>query len=326
MLARPAVGLVVSVEGLAKPFAGATSLLGNALPDALALAALRRSGLSSASVDVVAPWLEDAIIAGPALRWDASMGGFAAQTGSTLLPENFLGRLACEASGRAVLAELGIRVEREDGACPVFSAPLGGASSVELSASTPAVRQALSEAALIIAIARSASSGAATTDAAALGVTVHRFYATGPAAVAAAFGEGSVEHAAASAVLEAAILAADRLLGSAAAPGRCVTFVLGGSGARDGGSAARLAAIDRSLQLPPDDATPSPSFVPTPIIVTYTSDSIDSYHIVLWTSLLLGGALLAVVYVMLGMDSARDPQLSAQIQDPRASAASHRSS
>jgi len=29
--------------------------------------------------------------------------------------------------------------------------------------------------------------------------------------------------------------------------------VLGGSGARDGGSAARLAAIDRSLQLPPDD-------------------------------------------------------------------------
>ncbi len=42
---------------------------------------------------------------------------------------------------------------------------------------------------------------------------------------------------------------------------------------------------------------------------------IADYHVILWTSVLLGAVTLFVVYVMLGMDDRKDPQLYAQIRD-----------
>lgn len=326
MLARPAVGLVVSVEGLAEPPVGAAPLAGGELPAVLALAAQRREGLSPASVEVVAPWLTDAAIAGPAVRWDAAVGGFALQQGgAAALPPGLTGRIACTSAGRAALAELGVRVVREGtGACPVYAVPVHGkavvaaTTAVELDAAAPDAGLALSEAALLVTLAL-APPASVTLNAAGLpaGVTVHRVYATGPAAVAAARGPGSPAHVAASAALEAAVRVADRLLNAAAAPGRCVTVLLGGRG----GSASRHLGADDD-QFLAASGTPIPA-VPR-IAVTHTSNDIDAYHIVLWTSVLLGAALLAVIYVMLGMDAGRDAQLTAQIQDPRAAAAAHR--
>lgn len=338
MLARPAIGLIVVVEGLAEAPVGALPLAGRATPDSVALSALRRAGLSRTSIEVVAPWLEEVAISAPAVHWDAASGSFFRQPGSAP-PADLTGRLACTAAGRASLAELGVRVLREGpAACPVFVVPVRGPSTVaattlvELDAAGPAEGLALSEAALLVAVARlHAPSPTSAVDAA--GVTVHRVYASGPAAVSAARGRGSRSHEAASAVLEAAVRVADRLLGAAVSPGRCVTVVLGAGSAADGENdgvavaAARLSALARALEGPGTTtdanniAPVSPTPLPARIAVTYSSTDIDAYHIVLWTSVILGLALLAVVYVMLGMDSARDPQLTAQIQDPRAAAA-----
>jgi len=45
---------------------------------------------------------------------------------------------------------------------------------------------------------------------------------------------------------------------------------------------------------------------------------ISSYQIVLWTSVGLAAVLLAVIYVMLGMDETKDAGIHAQIVDARA--------
>ena len=46
--------------------------------------------------------------------------------------------------------------------------------------------------------------------------------------------------------------------------------------------------------------------------------SVADYQVALWTSVLLGAILISVIYFMLHMDSARDPQLYAQLVDARA--------
>lgn len=52
-------------------------------------------------------------------------------------------------------------------------------------------------------------------------------------------------------------------------------------------------------------------------VVAPTATQIADYQIILWTSILLAAILLGVIYVMLGMDSRKDPQLYAQIVDVR---------
>jgi hypothetical protein len=54
----------------------------------------------------------------------------------------------------------------------------------------------------------------------------------------------------------------------------------------------------------------------TPVVAP-TATQIADYQIILWTSILLAAILLGVIYVMLGMDSRKDPQLYAQIVDVR---------
>jgi uncharacterized membrane protein YvbJ len=48
-----------------------------------------------------------------------------------------------------------------------------------------------------------------------------------------------------------------------------------------------------------------------------TAAEVGDYQIILWTSVVLVLIVLGVVYMMLGMDSKKDPALYAQVVDPR---------
>lgn len=48
-----------------------------------------------------------------------------------------------------------------------------------------------------------------------------------------------------------------------------------------------------------------------------TAAEIGDYQIILWTSILLVAIVLGIIYMMLGMDSKKDPALYAQVIDPR---------
>ena len=71
--------------------------------------------------------------------------------------------------------------------------------------------------------------------------------------------------------------------------------------------------IDRKLQdvIPDENASAIPT--PTPLVVTVSDASIGDYHVILWTSIVLGAILLGTIYFMLGMEGKRDAQLEVQL-------------
>lgn len=55
------------------------------------------------------------------------------------------------------------------------------------------------------------------------------------------------------------------------------------------------------------------------LIVAAHAEFIISSHpqVILWTAVMLAAILIGTIYFMLGMDTSKDPQLYAQIADPR---------
>jgi hypothetical protein len=228
------------------------------------------------------------------------------------------GKLACSEEGIAALAALGLVTStRRAAGCPVFKskAAEGVSAKLALDADEPAMAQALSEAALVLRLARALAArrlinkNVATAEGED-GLLLARLVLTGPAAVAKAAGEGSELHAAAATILAAALNAADGVLRPAFPADRFVSVVVSTASVSD--HAARAA---RALQA-------SPAASPTPAASTaVTLQDVAAYQVALWTAVVLGAALLATVYFMLGMDAKKDPQLYAQIADPRGGAA-----
>lgn len=332
---RPVGGLFVTSEaggaGLL-PGAPAVQLLSSSVVDALHLAGsvvwggADAAAVSAASLDVVAGGLparasSTAAHGGAVLQWTGAAAGFAGAAEGTPFAA-LAGNVACGPAGSALLARVGLSVKYvRSGSGSVSSCPAytSADSAVELDAAHPAVAQALSEVAAVVAVADAAAGGVAAASSGASPV-VYRVYTSGIAQAAEA-GVPAAALDALRALLARAVALADAALAAAASSaGRSSASVVLSTVGVPGAVTGRrlLDADDPCIDFGNcTSPSPSPGWVP-PSVSTVTEAQIESYHVVLWTSVLLALVLGATVATLLGMDAVKEPALYAQLADPRA--------
>jgi hypothetical protein len=235
------------------------------------------------------------------------------------------GNVACGPAGSTLLARVGLSVQYvagggAAGSCPSYTS---AHSAGLLDAAHPAVAQALSEVAAVVAVADAAAGGVAAAAAAGGAPVVYRVYTSGIAQAAEAGVPAATLDALRGALARAVALADAALAAASSAAGRASASVVLSTVGVPGAAAA---AAGRRL-LNSDDPcidfgnctspSPSPGWAP-PSVSTVTESAIESYHVVLWTSVLLALVLGATVATLLGMDAVKEPALYAQLADPRA--------
>lgn len=324
IFARPSSALFVVADGL-------TSVLGDPVTSvevdadfmaAVGRQAALRDGLAASSFDITMSPISSSA---PQMTWNQKIG-FIANSVSAAARTSLSGKLACSPEGANVLARVGLSATKVNDQCPVYAfisgdaaAAAGAAVDVRLDANDPSMCRALSEAAALLVVSDTmAQLQSKEVAEAETGLRLLRVYVAGAAEVAATFGKGSDEHAAASHVLRAAIRSADATLAAAevANGGRYVSVALSSAPA----SGRRLPGVPEGGA--DNEATPSPSASPVQRANTgsaYTTSDVGDYQVALWTAVLLVLTTLGVIYVMLSLPGSKDPQLYAQVAgDPKA--------
>ena len=348
LLSRPLAALVVTGEALSQSVTIAQSSrievsAESTLPALKASAAAAwffNDGLSSSSsLDVLAPALTgtspSSTLGGAslALQWVAGKGFVQQRSGSndgvspllSALPSSGVGVLACSEQGAGLLGRLGLSVVA--GSTP--SCPAYATADVTLDpAADAAIAQALSEAAVLVAVADAAPS-AVKTAASQHGLALFRCYLSGLAEAVESGGSVPIISALRSLTGSAIALAEAALTSAADAAGRSTAIVLLTTTADDLNLSPRQK--QRRLQVDATDPcidfgncssffSPSPTVAPA-VAASVEQADVEAYHVALWTALLLGGALALTISVMMGMDAQKDPALYAQVAaDPRGAA------
>lgn len=346
---RPETGFFITVEGAgtgifpSAPYKTFVESDRDRLGYVLERIPMKSSGISSDSIEMVTPAIVYAphnIDRIPSLRWDDKLG-FVAHKGDTKgmsVPSDVLGYLACTEKGRIALTTYGGLVAEDDGkgSCPSY-APKQSAGIERPVKLYPGVDAAtgriLSEAALAIIIAQTAADVENAAVAANVprsvpaGFRMFRLYMTGPVIARKHYGQSSYEFRALLESLRSCITAADSILATAFGAEKTATIVFSGEYTDNRDSDAHPAPLlgkdsaiwpfahpnaaslmnARNLE-----AATSPTPAPKSIDA---GAAIGNYHVILWTSVILGATLFGVIYVMLGMDDKKDPGLYTQLAE-----------